>query len=136
MNRQTFVENTKVIYGSEPKNYTGATGNSDYVSLKNYDRAGATKDQPAYATAIQGVLNAGYLRLSATGILRDLNYVVRNVPGFIPRPTPWRPAAAAEATGDEGGFSPTLYMKHGEWKAGLTYVLVLAWLYWRIRQGL
>lgn len=52
--------------------------------LKNYDRAGATKDQPAYATAIQGVVNAGYLRVSATGILRDVNYVVRNVPGFIP----------------------------------------------------
>jgi hypothetical protein len=52
--------------------------------LKNYDRAGATKDQPAYAMALQGVVNAGYLRVSLTGILRDLNYVVRNVPGFIP----------------------------------------------------
>lgn len=52
--------------------------------LKNYDRAGATKDQPAYAMAVQGVVSAGYLRVSLTGILRDLNYVVRNVPGFIP----------------------------------------------------
>lgn len=52
--------------------------------LKNYDVAGKTKDQPAFATAIQGTMTAGYLRLSATGIVRDLNFVVRNVPGFIP----------------------------------------------------
>ena len=30
------------------------------------------------------MLRQGYLRLSATGITRDLNYVVKNVPGFIP----------------------------------------------------
>jgi hypothetical protein len=52
--------------------------------LKNYDVAGRTKDQPAFATAVQGVVTAGYLRISATGIVRDLNFVVRNVPGFIP----------------------------------------------------
>ena len=40
--------------------------------------------QPAFAGAIQGVVRAGYARFSATGIYRDLNYVVRNVPGFIP----------------------------------------------------
>ena len=58
----------------------------------------------------------------------------RNVPGFVPRPTPWRPAAAAGE--NAGGFSGALYMKHGEWKAGLTYVLVMAWLFFRIRSGL
>lgn len=51
----------------------------------------------------------------------------QNVPGFVPRPTPWRRVEAV----DEGGFSGALYMKHGEWKAGLTYVLVMAWLLWR-----
>ena len=51
----------------------------------------------------------------------------RNVPGFVPRPTPWRPVEAAA----DGGFSGALYMKHGEWKAGLTYVLVMTWLFWR-----
>ncbi len=56
----------------------------------------------------------------------------RNVPAFAPRPTPWRPAAAV----DDGGFSGDLYMKHGEWKAGLTYVLVMVWLFFRTRQGL
>ena len=55
----------------------------------------------------------------------------RNVPGFVPRPTPWRAAEAGD-----GGFSVSLYMKHGEWKAGITYVLVMAWLFWRTRQGL
>jgi len=50
-----------------------------------------------------------------------------NVPLFFPRPTPWR--------GDErsmNGFSPSLYMKHGEWKAGLTYVLAMIWLAFRM----
>ncbi len=52
--------------------------------LKDFDQAGALKDQVAMAAAIQGVLKAGYLRLSATAIYRNLNFVVRNVPGFIP----------------------------------------------------
>ncbi|HEX7663635.1 MAG TPA: hypothetical protein VF407_03950, partial [Polyangiaceae bacterium] len=52
--------------------------------LKDFDVAGQTKMQPAYAGALQAVVRAGYARFSATGIYRDLNYVVRNVPGFIP----------------------------------------------------
>ena len=52
--------------------------------LKDFDNAGATKNQGAYAGAVQGVVKKGYLRLSATGIMRNLNFVVRNVPGFIP----------------------------------------------------
>jgi hypothetical protein len=60
--------------------------------LKNYDVEGATKDEPAYAVAAQGVLETGYLRLSVTGIMRNLEFVVRNVPGFIPFQT--LPAAA------------------------------------------
>ncbi len=52
--------------------------------LKDFDNAGQTKDQGAAALAIQGVVKAGYARFSATGITRNLNYVVRNVPGFIP----------------------------------------------------
>jgi len=59
-----------------------------------------------------------------------------NGPAFGPRPTPWR-ATHPEASGGEGegegdgGFSFDLYMKHGEWKAGLTYMLVMAWLIWQ-----
>lgn len=55
----------------------------------------------------------------------------RNVPRFVPRPTPWRPTAEAKGDDSDGRFSPALYMKHGEWKAGLTYLLAMAWLLWR-----
>jgi hypothetical protein len=50
-----------------------------------------------------------------------------NVPAFVPRPTPWKATHGL----DEGGFSLDLYMKHGEWKAGLTYLIVMAWLIYR-----
>ncbi|MDQ6716767.1 MAG: isoprenylcysteine carboxylmethyltransferase family protein [Gemmatimonadota bacterium] len=56
----------------------------------------------------------------------------KNVPAFVPRPVPWK-SPDPEAV---GGFSGSLYMKHGEWKAGLTYVLVMVWLFLRTRQGL
>ncbi len=46
-----------------------------------------------------------------------------NVPAFVPRVTPWRAESA-----DENGFSLDLYMKHGEWKALLTYLLAMGWL--------
>jgi hypothetical protein len=52
--------------------------------LKNFDVAGQTNDQGAYAAAIQAILREGYWRFSGTFITRDLNYVVKNVPGFIP----------------------------------------------------
>lgn len=52
-----------------------------------------------------------------------------NVPSFVPRPTPWRGPGTAEK--GDGGFSFDLYMKHGEWKAGLTFLLAMAWLAWR-----
>lgn len=54
-----------------------------------------------------------------------------NVPAFVPRPTPWK----ATHPEDDGGFSLDLYMKHGEWKAGLTYLLVMAWLTWIAMSG-
>ena len=55
-----------------------------------------------------------------------------NVPAFVPRPTPWK----ATHPDDGGGFSLELYMKHGEWKAGLTYLLVMAWLIWVTMRGI
>jgi len=54
-----------------------------------------------------------------------------NVPAFVPRVTPWR-----NEDSDEGAFDLALYMKHGEWKAGITYVLVMAWLAFRVKRGL
>jgi protein-S-isoprenylcysteine O-methyltransferase Ste14 len=50
-----------------------------------------------------------------------------NVPNFVPRVRPWRASDS-----DDGGFSATLYMKHGEWKALLTYLLVMGWLAFRM----
>ena len=49
-----------------------------------------------------------------------------HVPLFFPRPAPWRGDAAST-----NRFDPALYMKHGEWKAGLTYVLAMIWLAFR-----
>ena len=54
-----------------------------------------------------------------------------NVPAFVPRPTPWK--ATHPEVGD--GFSLDLYLKHGEWKAGLTFLLVMAWLIWVTKKG-
>ncbi len=54
-----------------------------------------------------------------------------NVPAFVPRVMPWKHEEA-----DEGGFSADLYMKHGEWKAGITYLLVMGWLAFRMTRGL
>ena len=53
-----------------------------------------------------------------------------NVPAFVPRVTPWK-----DDESDDGGFSADLYMKHGEWKAGITYVLVMGWLALRVMRG-
>ncbi len=76
--------------------------------LKNYDAAGETKNQLAYAGALQGVLNTGYFRFAATGIIRDLNYVVRNVPGFIPFQT--LPSAASTAPELFGALTADYYI--------------------------
>ncbi len=59
-------------------------GDQLFQHLKNFDVTGGVKDQGATALALQAVLRTGYARFSATGIYQDLNYVVRNVPGFIP----------------------------------------------------
>jgi protein-S-isoprenylcysteine O-methyltransferase Ste14 len=56
----------------------------------------------------------------------------RNVPAFVPRPAPWRGSSAADATEP---FSFALYMRHGEWRAALVYVLVAAWLAFRVSRG-
>lgn len=61
----------------------------------------------------------------------DYDRYSANVPAFVPRFTPWR-----EDIETDGGFSTELYMKHGEWKAGITYVLVLGWLAFRMKSGL
>lgn len=55
----------------------------------------------------------------------------RNVPAFLPRPTPWR---AATANGERGGFDFQLYMRHGEWRAALGFAAVLTYLVLRMQR--
>lgn len=56
----------------------------------------------------------------------------QNVPAFVPRPTAWRDPQVSESE----RFSPSLYMRHGEWKAALGFILALAWLVLRMRGDL
>jgi hypothetical protein len=56
----------------------------------------------------------------------------QNVPVFVPRPTAWRDPSVPAAE----RFSPSLYMRHGEWKAALGFILALAWLVLRMRGDL
>jgi protein-S-isoprenylcysteine O-methyltransferase Ste14 len=56
-----------------------------------------------------------------------------NVPMFFPRLTPWR---GAEDASPRPGFSPALYMKHGEWKAALGYLAALLVLTLKLRWSL
>ena len=55
----------------------------------------------------------------------------RNVPAFVPRPVPWR--ASDQETPEP--FSFGLYMRHGEWRAALVFVLVSLWLAFRVSRG-
>lgn len=56
----------------------------------------------------------------------------QNVPAFVPRPTPWRDPSGTTTE----RFSASLYMRHGEWKAALGFILALAWLVLRMRGDL
>jgi len=76
----------------KPESYTpgkttwsiAAEGTNLWQQLKNFDVAGATALQTATAFALQANVKSSYLRASATAIYRDLPYVLRNQPSFIP----------------------------------------------------
>lgn len=53
-------------------------------NLADFEVAGQTRMQPAVAGAVTGTLKSGYLRASLAGIFRDLPFVLRNQPSFIP----------------------------------------------------
>jgi hypothetical protein len=55
-----------------------------FQNLKNFDVAGGTKIQQAHAAALQANLTSSFFRASLTGIYRDLAYVLRDQPSFIP----------------------------------------------------
>jgi hypothetical protein len=53
-------------------------------NLKDFDNPGGTATQGANALGLQANVKSSYLRGSATVIYRDLAYVLRNQPSFIP----------------------------------------------------
>ncbi|MFO0554050.1 MAG: hypothetical protein U0271_37060 [Polyangiaceae bacterium] len=59
-------------------------GDALFQRLKDFDVTGQVTVQPAFAAALQGILKYDYFRASITGIFRDLPYVLRNQPSFIP----------------------------------------------------
>jgi hypothetical protein len=59
-------------------------GTNLWQHLKDFDVAGGTALQTAKAFALQANVKSSYLRGSATVIYRDLPYVLRNQPSFIP----------------------------------------------------
>jgi len=52
--------------------------------LADIDRPGSTTIQPGLAGALQGRVKAGYLGLGLTGLYRDVPFLLRNVPSFVP----------------------------------------------------
>jgi hypothetical protein len=87
-----------------------------WQNLATFETAGQTELQPAIAGALQANLQSGYLRASAAGIYRDLPFVLRNQPSFIPFQT--LPKAAS--TSNELFFSvaadyhiPSLHLTPG-----------------------
>jgi hypothetical protein len=61
--------------------------------LKDFDASDKARLQPALAGALQANVKSGYLRASVTGLYRDLPFILRNQPSFIPFET--LPKAAA-----------------------------------------
>ena len=48
------------------------------------NRTGATRLQAAHAAALNGVVKAGYARIGIAAIYRDMPFILRNVPSFVP----------------------------------------------------
>ncbi|WP_441292305.1 hypothetical protein ACSRUE_19590 [Sorangium sp. KYC3313] len=74
-----------------------------FQNLKDFESAGATTHQPARAGALQAVVKSGVARASVTGVYRDLPFVLRNQPSFIPFQT--IPKTAQTSTADELFFA-------------------------------
>lgn len=74
-----------------------------WQNLKDFDTPGETALQQARAAAVQLLLQPGDFSASLTGIYRDLPYVLRNVPSFVPFET--LPGGDAADVGDEIFFA-------------------------------
>jgi protein-S-isoprenylcysteine O-methyltransferase Ste14 len=77
-------------------------------------------------------------RLTMTSLFPDeYPAYAANVPPFVPRISPWKPAPTTDTHTHTGtGFSPQRYMRHSEWKAALGYIAGCAWLVLRLKLGL
>jgi hypothetical protein len=76
----------------DPEKYTSGElswavsleGSQLHQRLKDFDRPGVLDIQLARAAAVQANVKFGYLRTSLSAIYRDLPFVLRNQPSFIP----------------------------------------------------
>jgi hypothetical protein len=93
-------------------------GNVLRQHLKDFDVSGATKDETAVAAALQGVVKAGYLSASVTGLYRNLSFVVRNIPGFIPFET--LPAVSKTDPELFGAFAIKYFLANAHLTPGLS----------------
>jgi hypothetical protein len=59
-------------------------GSRLYQNLKDPNTVGGTLIQPATAAALQGVIKAGFARVSVAAIYRDVPFILRNVPSLVP----------------------------------------------------
>jgi len=55
-----------------------------FQNLKDFDVTSGTRLQQARAAALQANMKSGFLRASLTGIYRDLPFVMRNQPSYLP----------------------------------------------------
>lgn len=65
MSKLSLIEDAKIIWAAEPKNYTGATMAAKYVSLKNYNRLTIIIQTGAWAAGTAAVTLAQAVNVSA-----------------------------------------------------------------------
>lgn len=100
----------QIIFGTEkytPGKTTWSIALEEDVLLQNladFEVAGQTRLQPAIAGALTANMKSGYLRGSVAGIFRDLPFVLRNQPSFIPFQT----IPKAASTSNELFFAASL----------------------------
>ena len=92
-------------------NVIGVDVNQRSVDLLNAGRA------PVQETNLDEMIAANKQQIRATRSHEEA--ILNSDLTFVIVPTP---------SDDRGAFSLQLYMKHGEWKALVTYLLAMAWL--------
>jgi hypothetical protein len=75
--RDTYVEKQFSWSVSGEFNYL-------WQRLENIEEYGATKLQPAYAGALQARFKYGFFRAQVVGLMRNLEYILQNVPSLDP----------------------------------------------------